>query len=83
MRFYDIHAGLAILAASRKIMLIQFMLMGIVNIVHNGLAWVERFSVHGSGLKRRNWVLAKEKQVDRHKSYASIVKNKVKNISRQ
>ncbi len=35
MGFYDIHAGLAILAASRKIMLIQFMLMGVVNIVHN------------------------------------------------
>jgi hypothetical protein len=47
-----------------------------------GLTWVERFSVHGSGLKRPDWLLAKEKQVDRHKSYASIAINKVNNINR-
>ena len=33
--------------------------------------WVERFSVHGSGLKRPNWLLAKGNHVDRYKCYVS------------
>ena len=37
----------------------------------NYKTWVERFSVHGSGLKRPNWLLAKGKQVDRYKCYVS------------
>jgi hypothetical protein len=42
MGFYDIHAGLAILAAARKIMLIQFVMMRVINIVHN--VWLSFFT---------------------------------------